>query len=172
MERRAGSWLDGGMPDHTTTALTLVAAIGSGLVGGVFFAFSTFVMAGLRRLPAPQGIAAMQAMNEEAPTPPFMIPFIGTALLCIGLGIAALTRIGDADARWQLAGCVLYLVGIVLTAAYHVPRNDALALVDPTSPGAADTWRRYAATWTAWNHVRTLTSLLALVAFALAFRLG
>jgi uncharacterized membrane protein len=158
--------------DDTPQALTLVAAVGSGLVAGVFFAFSTFVMGGLRRLPAAQGIAAMQSMNKLAPTAPFMIPFIGTALLCVGLGISALTRIGDADARWQLAGCLLYLAAIVLTGAYHVPRNDALDLVDPMAPGAAETWRHYASTWTAWNHVRTLTSTAALAAFVVAFRVG
>ncbi len=59
-------------------------------------------------------------------------------------------------ARWQLAGCLLYLVMIVVTAAYHVPHNDALALVDPDSAGAGTAWRHYLSSWTAWNHVRTL----------------
>jgi uncharacterized membrane protein len=31
--------------------LTLIAAVGAGLSGGVFFAFSTFVMKALGRLP-------------------------------------------------------------------------------------------------------------------------
>ena len=32
----------------------------------MFFAFSTFVMQALDRLPAPQGIAAMQSINVTA----------------------------------------------------------------------------------------------------------
>ena len=47
-------------------ALTLVTALGCGLNAGVFFAFSGFVMNGLRRLPAAQGIAAMQSINVTA----------------------------------------------------------------------------------------------------------
>jgi uncharacterized membrane protein len=45
--------------------LTVVAALGCGLNAGVFFAFSSFVMAALRRLPPAQGIAAMQSINVE-----------------------------------------------------------------------------------------------------------
>jgi uncharacterized membrane protein len=46
--------------DGPLYALTLAAALGCGLVGGVFFAFSSFVMAALRRLPPADGIAAMK----------------------------------------------------------------------------------------------------------------
>ena len=53
--------------------LTLFAALGCGVVAGVFFAFSTFVMRALARLPARQGIAAMQAINVAAVTPAFMM---------------------------------------------------------------------------------------------------
>src|ERR687895_14764 len=53
-------------------AATLVTALGCGLVAGVFFAFSTFVMAALRRLPAAEGITAMQWINILAVTPAFM----------------------------------------------------------------------------------------------------
>jgi len=43
--------------------LTLVSALGCGLIAGVFFAFSAFVMKALARLPPAQGIAAMQSIN-------------------------------------------------------------------------------------------------------------
>jgi len=47
------------MIDGYLFALTLLVAIGCGIVGGVFFGFSTFVMKALARLPAAQGLAAM-----------------------------------------------------------------------------------------------------------------
>ena len=72
-----------------TTTLTFISAIGCGLVGGVFFAFSTFVMQGLGRLPAPQGAAAMQAINVTAVTPVFMAALFGTAAVCIAAMIAS-----------------------------------------------------------------------------------
>lgn len=157
--------------DGYPRALTFVVAIGAATAGGVFFAFSTFVMKGLRDLPDTQGLAAMQAVNRAAPTPAFMIVLFGTALACVGLAISALTRLDEPASRYQLAGSVAYLAGIVVTVTYHVPHNDALALLDPTRPGAADAWRRYASSWTLWNHVRTVTSLGAAVAFLLALRL-
>ena len=59
-------------------ALNLVTALGCGVIAGVFFAFSTFVMCALARLPAAQGIAAMQSINVLAMTPPFMIAMFGS----------------------------------------------------------------------------------------------
>ena len=47
-------------------ALTFISALSCGLMAGVFFAFSPFVMNGLARLPAQQGIAAMQFINAAA----------------------------------------------------------------------------------------------------------
>ena len=75
------------MIDGTPHALTLVAAVGSGLVAGVFFAFSSFVMPALRRLPDEQGISAMQSINKAAPTPVFMSALFGSAAVSLAVGI-------------------------------------------------------------------------------------
>lgn len=48
---------------------TLVTALGCGLIAGIFFASSSFVMAALKRLPTAEGIAAMQSINRLAVTP-------------------------------------------------------------------------------------------------------
>jgi uncharacterized membrane protein len=160
------------MIDGLPRTFTVTAAIGAALVAGVFFAFSTFVMPALRRMPAPQGIAAMQSINKQAPASPlFMAALFGTAALCVGLGAwAALTRLDEPSGRLVLAGCALYLVCIVLTGAYHVPRNNALDLLDPSGPGSADAWRHYLAGWILLNHVRALAPLAASLAFILALR--
>jgi uncharacterized membrane protein len=142
--------------------LTVVSAIGAGLVGGVFFAFSTFVMPPLRRLPAPTGLAAMQEINRDAPRSPwFMTALLGTALTCVALGVVASTRFGETSSRLELVGAALYLVVIVTTVAYHVPRNDRLELVDASSSGAADAWRVYLREWIPANHVRTVAGSAA-----------
>jgi uncharacterized membrane protein len=153
-------------------ALTVVAAVGAGVAAGVFFAFSTFVMRALGRLPAAQGVSAMQAINKEAPTPWFMTALFGTTLVSVALAALALTQLDEPEAVYLLVGSAVYLAGIVLTIAYHVPRNDALALVDPNSSVATDAWARYRGAWTAWNHVRTLTCLTGSVAFTLALRVS
>jgi uncharacterized membrane protein len=153
----------------TTRTITLVAAVGAGVTGGVYFAFSTFVMRGLRRLPERQGLQAMQAINQAAPTPLFMTALFGTAALCVGLVVVGARRWGDAGAVQLVVGSSLYLVSVVLTIAFHVPRNDALDQVDAASAGAAQRWLDYASVWTLGNHVRTLAAIAgaALLAQAL-----
>ena len=153
---------------NNTQALTVAAATGAALTGGVFFAFSSFVMSGLDRLPGRDAIVAMQAINKAAPSPLFMTALFGTAVLSVGTGVVAVRRIDDPSAVYLLVGSGLYLAGVVLTVAYHVPRNDALALVDANRLDATEIWRNYATGWTAWNHVRTFTSLASAVMFILA----
>ena len=60
-----------------------IALLGSALVGGVFFAFSSFVMKALARMPSSEGIAAMQSINVVVINPAFLGAFIGTALLSV-----------------------------------------------------------------------------------------
>ncbi len=158
------------MIDDYSRALTLGAAVGTGVAGGVFFAFSTFVMRALENLPPADGIRAMQAINKQAPTAWFMALLLGTAAVCLATIVTASIRWGEAPAPYQLAGGLSYLSAIVLTIAYHVPRNDALAAVQPVENGAAAAWSRYLAEWVPWNHVRTVTSVAAAVLFTLALR--
>jgi uncharacterized membrane protein len=152
--------------------LATIAAVGAGVSGGVFFAFSTFVMKALGRLPAAEGISAMNAINRAAPAPLFMLALFGTGAVAVAASVAALRHLDQRWAVYVLAGTALYLVCLTLTAAYHVPRNNALALVDPTAPGAAQAWAQYLSSWTAWNHVRTVTAVAGSAAFILALRAG
>jgi uncharacterized membrane protein len=53
---------------------------------------------------------------------------------------------------------------------FNVPRNNALAALDPASAEAAPHWRDYVASWTHWNHVRTVAALAAAACFTIALR--
>ena len=150
-------------------ALNLVAAIGCGVVAGIFFAFSAFVMRALARLPAPQGIAAMQSINVVAVTPPLMATMFGTALACIVLVVSALLRRQTPRPGDSSAGGLFYLVGALgVTLSSNVPRNNTLNAVDAQSADGAAVWARYIPSWTVWNSVRTVVSLAASLAFILA----
>lgn len=148
---------------------TLLAALGSGLIAGTFFAFSSFVMPALARLPAAQGMAAMQSINLVVLNPLFLGVFLGTALLALGLGGTAFAQWTAPGSGWLLAGAALYLLGTFgVTAGFHVPRNEALATLAPTDPAAAEAWTRYLREWIVGNHVRTLAALGAAACFTLA----
>jgi uncharacterized membrane protein len=114
---------------------TLIPALGCGLVAGVFFAFSSFVMAALRRLKSEEGIAAMQSINILAVTPVFMTALFGTAAACLGLIAWAVTSWGEAPSALVLAGGGLYVVGTIgLTIARNVSLNNRLARLHPRVP--------------------------------------
>jgi uncharacterized membrane protein len=148
---------------------TLLAALSTGLMGGVFFAFSTFVLKALARLPIPQGIEAMQSINLAAIDPVFMAALFGSTAICALLAVYSLVSWPQHGALYLLVGSLLYCLGSFLTTAlFNVPLNNALARVGPGSVDGARLWARYLTTWSAWNHVRTLSSILASAAFAFA----
>jgi len=145
------------------------AAIGSGLVAGIFFAFSTFVMTAFSRIPTEQGIAAMNSINVTIVRSPFMLLFVPTGILCVVIAMLAFMNWRGSTSALMLAGASLYIVASFLsTIVFNVPMNDALARVSGNGPDAAQVWTTYLTDWTWWNHVRTGASLLASVAFARA----
>jgi len=153
-----------------TTVVAFGCVLGSGLMAGLFFAFSSFVMRALAGLPPAQGVAAMQSLNATILTPLFALVFLGTAVASAVLAAHALWSWRAASAP-LLAGSALYLVGVIaVTMAFNVPRNEALAAVDPVGVEAARLWSRYVPEWTAWNHVRTVASIGALISFVIALR--
>jgi uncharacterized membrane protein len=157
------------MMDSFLFVLTLLSALGCGVVAGVFFAFSAFVLKALGRLPAEQGIAAMQAINVAAVSFAFMLALFGTALACTALAGWALLAWDERVAPYLLVGGGLYLVGTIFpTTAYHVPRNEALARVEPRGSGAGSHWRRYLSGWTAWNHARAAAASAAAATLTIA----
>jgi uncharacterized membrane protein len=157
------------MIDGYARVLTVIAAAGAGLAAGFYFAFSSVVMIALDRLSPNEGVKAMQSINRAAPVP-WVITCLGTAAVTFALAVVAFADLDETWAVYLLIGAAIYLASIVLTFAYHVPRNEALAALDPAGPGATNTWRTYLTQWTAWNHVRAATSLAAAVMFILALR--
>lgn len=154
------------MMHATTTALLWFSAIGCGLLAGLYFAFSTFIMGALGRIEPSAGIAAMNSINAMILRSSFMPLFMGSSL-------AALILAGIALFQWQqpgsaaiLAGGAIYVIGMfVCTMALNVPLNDELAAVDPARIEADDVWARYLRDWTLWNHVRTVASIAAMALF-------
>jgi uncharacterized membrane protein len=137
-------------------------------MAGVLFGFSAFIMKGLARLPPAQGIAAMQSINVAAINPWFMVPLFGTALACVILAVSSVMTWHKSGAVHLFVGSLLYLAAILVTIALNVPRNDALAAVDPATAEGAKLWGGYVGSWTAWNHVRTAAALGAAAVLTVA----
>lgn len=155
------------MIDDPTATLTVVAAVGAGLVAGLFFAFSAAVMPALTRRPVAEAAAAMQAVNVAILNPVFLLVFLGTTAASALVAVTA-PFTGASGAGWRVAGALLYLVGaFAITAAVNVPLNEELDAVDTRTPAAGPVWERYLARWTWWNHVRTVAAVAAATALTL-----
>ena len=110
----------------------------------------------------------MQSINVVVLNPTFLGAFIGTAILSLGAVVLAVVGWGRPPAPFLIGGAIFYLVGTFLvTGLGNVPLNDQLAGLSVSDAGAAEMWDRYVARWTAWNHVRTVSSLGAAVLLSL-----
>ncbi|WP_207483462.1 anthrone oxygenase family protein [Arenibaculum pallidiluteum] len=159
------------MPWLLVTALLWFCAIGCGLLGGLYFAFSAFIMTALGRIESGHGMAAMNAINTAILHSSFLPLFYGTTLAGLVLAATAAFTWDEAGAPAMLAGGLIHALGMfAVTIAFNVPLNNALASGDPA--GAGPLWQRYLREWTAWNHVRTVSCTVACALFILAIALS
>lgn len=144
--------------------LTLAAAVGSGIVGGFYLAFSGVVLPALNQVPAGEAVRTMQSINRAAVQPAFMIPFWGTAAASAGV----LMRAMAARRPLLIAGAALSLIGTGITAAVNVPLNNQLE----AARGSASDWHTFTSGWTPANHARAAASMAAAVLLFTARRAG
>jgi uncharacterized membrane protein len=155
----------------TVSALLWIAALGCGVIAGVFFAFSTFIMTALDRSGQVHGVVAMNSINSVILQSHFMPVFYLTTLASLALAAVSLMRWNEPGTMAMLAGGLIYVVGMFgVTLFFNVPLNNALGAVDAASASAVPVWARYLKDWTMWNHVRTIASLASTTLFIIALR--
>lgn len=147
------------MDNVVVTILAGLSALGSALIAGTFFAFSTFVMRSLGALAPAQAAAAMQSINVVILRSLFIPVFMGASVLSPLLAAWALVRWGQPGTTLLLAAGLVHTIGVFgCTVAFNVPLNNVLASVDAGSAQAAPVWADYLKRWTRWNHVRTIAA--------------
>ena len=147
---------------------TIAAIIGSALIGGIFFAFSNFIMKALERVPSSEGMLAMQTINVTVLNRWFLGVFMGTALICLILAVSAIVGWGAAHSPYVLGGATAYFGGTwLVTAMGNVPLNNDLATVKPGDDESSEVWEHYLDRWTKLNTQRTGAALLAAVLFSI-----
>jgi uncharacterized membrane protein len=155
--------------ETVTTILLWFCALGCGLLGGIYFAFSAFIMTALDRAGVAHGVAAMNAINVKIVRSAFMPLFLATTFASAALviiGSSARSPLGTL----MLTGGATYLLGMFgVTMIWNVPLNNALAAAEGT-PDAGAAWANYRRSWTRWNHLRTLASTAAAALFIAALQ--
>ncbi|NJN47004.1 MAG: DUF1772 domain-containing protein [Candidatus Competibacteraceae bacterium] len=147
------------------TFITVVALVGAGLITGLLFAFSNFVLSALADLSNENGMFAMQRVNEKIINPIFLLLFLGTPILCVIIAIGCAINL-DAPAHWLLLGGSMgYLIGpFGITILFNVPLNNRLAKTKISD--ADEVWPDYQIRWQRWNHARTYIGVLSVLLLA------
>jgi len=148
------------------TIITVASVSGAGLVTGLLFAFSNFVMRALADLPPDKGMFAMQRINETIINPVFLALFLGTPILCSVLAVNSALNMGEPGSLFLLAGALAYLIGpFGITVLFNVPLNNQLARADVADSDRI--WPVYQKQWQRWNHARTYIGVASVVFMAM-----
>lgn len=152
-----------------TLYFCLFLALWSAVIGGVFAAFSEFIMAALLRVTSAGAIASMQQINKTVIKTQFVAGIVLIAPLSIGLAIyGSMTFHGTPRFAVILASC-LYVPSVFLMTLFgNVPLNNALDRLDAHTAEASAYWPRYVRVWTRLNHVRAIGSVLTAVTYLAA----
>ena len=152
-----------------TISILICAALGSGMMAGLFCSFSNFLMQALSEIPSPKGIAAMQSINQVIVKPAFLFVFFGTGVACVLFLVLGWGQLNNVTLAWAAAGGGVYVLGsIIVTIAFNVPMNNRLAAVDSESEDGAKVWEIYLVRWTQWNHVRSIATIASTILLVLA----
>jgi uncharacterized membrane protein len=151
--------------------LVQFAALAYALVGGVFLAFSDFIMRSLARTSGTGGVEAMQTINREVFRWVFMALFLGLAPLSLVIAAYALITVPGTSGTVLAAAGFLYFIGCFgVTVGFNVPLNERLAKMDVADGATSAFWTQtYVPRWSFWNTVRGSACVVsaALILFAL-----
>lgn len=144
-----------------TLYLCMFLAIWSAVIGGVFSAFSEFVMSALLRAEPAGGIEAMQHINRTVLRTQFVAGIILIAPLSIAVAIHAAMALSGVAMIMLVLASVIYVPSVFLVTLFgNVPMNNRLERQDHGSNEAETYWRQYGRDWTRLNHIRTIGSVL------------
>jgi len=153
------------------TSIIVMAITGAGVVTGLLFAFSNFVMRALATLPDDKGMLVMQRVNETILNPVFLVLFLGTPVLCVMIVFKSVMQPGSSGSLFLLTGALAYLIGpFGVTVLFNVPLNNKLAKAGLSVAG--EVWPVYQKQWQRWNHVRTCIGVVSIILLAIGLGTG
>lgn len=139
----------------------LFLALWSAVIGGVFSAFSEFVMSGLLRTAPAGGIEAMQHINRTVIKTQFVAGILSIAVFSVLFAIYSMTIFEGSALVTLILAPIVYLPSVFLMTMFgNVPMNNRLERLDHKTFEAETYWIEYGREWTRLNHIRALGSVL------------
>ncbi|MAI86795.1 MAG: hypothetical protein CMF99_06505 [Candidatus Marinimicrobia bacterium] len=139
-----------------------IAIICFGFIGGVYFAFSFFVMHSFKKINHLEAIRIMNSINSVILKSPFMFLFFFSSFIAAILFLKNL--ISFKIIYNQVLSSLIFLGGMLLcTATKNVPLNKKLANFNDRTSDPEIEWDYYYKNWIKWNHIRTVSCFVAMV---------
>jgi len=139
----------------------LFLALWSGVVAGVFSAFSEFIMSALLKAEPASGMEAMQHINRDVIKTQFVAGILSIAVFSALFALYGLAVFEGAALVTLILAPLIYLPSVfAMTMIGNVPMNNRLDSLDYTSAAAHAYWLEYGRKWTRLNHFRSLGSIL------------
>jgi uncharacterized membrane protein len=150
-----------------STIVLIVTATTTGLIAGLFYAYSCSINLGLGRLPDGAYLAAMQSINKAILNPVFFASFMGTLILLPLCTYLQYRQPLSPKFIILLISTTLYLTGVFgVTIFGNVPLNESLARFDFSVASVEDISRErinFEKPWNRLHQIRTIASVVTLV---------
>jgi uncharacterized membrane protein len=150
--------------------MIILLVVLTGIMAGVYFTFSVFVMKSLNELPALQAAQAMNKINDVIVNTLFLPVFFGSTLWYAGLIVWAFADWqSDGRSMLMVIAALIYIVGMfVVTAFGNVPMNNKLQYSAHSDIELIEYWQQYQHSWTQLNHLRTLSCITSCALLVIA----
>ncbi len=145
--------------------LLFFCIITTGVIAGLFFAWSVSVMPGLKKLGDREFISSMQAMNRAIQNPLFFIFFFGALILLVTSCFNFYQKPLTLEYYLLLGSTLLYIIGVMgITIIGNVPLNNMIEnfnLTNASDEAMSKIRGTFEEKWTLLNNLRTGSSMAA-----------
>lgn len=142
--------------------MLILLVVITGLMAGLYFAFSVFVMQALNKLSPTAAGQAMNNINDVIVNTLFLPLFFGSTLWFAGLIVWQIADWNEANSIFFVSSAVIYIVGMFgVTAFGNVPLNNQLQRSNENDNALAMAWKNYYQPWLRLNHIRTISCILS-----------
>lgn len=141
----------------------------TGLMAGIYFSFSVFIMKSFAELPALQAAQAMNKINDVIINTVFLPVFFGSTLWFAGLIVWSIADWQGSSSILTIVAAVIYILGMFLVTAFgNVPLNNKLKASAKQDSTLISVWNEYLHRWTQLNHLRTLSCMASCALLVIA----
>jgi uncharacterized membrane protein len=154
------------------TIIIVITTVFSGLMAGLFYAWSISVTPGLAKIDDATYLRAFQSMNRAILNPLFFVVFFGLVILLPVLSYFSFQTSISNQYWYVLAATILYFIGIMaVTIGGNIPLNNALEAlqIESMTTEQMDEFRKsFENKWNRLNLIRAITSFLTFLLLVIA----